>query len=77
MVQFLTSGGWQTFIQIPEADLATLTNYDVSGWAFTSIRVIYTSNDCEWTSGETPPGPLGCFLQRDHDCNDHDTSDHS
>ena len=76
-VQFLTSGGWQTFIQVPEADLATLTNYDVSGWAFTSVRVIYTTNDCEWTSGETPPEPLGCEFPRDHDCNDHDTLDHS
>jgi hypothetical protein len=75
-VQFLTSGGWQTFIQVPEADLATLTNYDVSGWAFTSIRVIYTASDCEWTSGETPPEPLGCEFPGAHSCDSHNVDSH-
>jgi hypothetical protein len=77
MVEILTPGGWVMLFQGPEADLASPQVYDLSGFSFTSVRATYTLGDCSWTSENGSIEPPGCTFPRDHDCNDHDTSDHS
>ena len=74
-------GGWTPIPglqpSIPESDIAGALPLDAQGLIFTSVRSTYILGDCSW---EGPIGniePPGCVFPRSHDCNDHDTNDHS
>ncbi len=70
-------GGWFTILTVPEADLVTPASFNITGYVMEAIQVMYVLGDCSWLSDVGTIGPEGCDFPRDHDCLDHDTSDHS
>lgn len=77
IIQLLTTGGWQNALQLPEADITTPYAFDASGFSFTSVSAFYIYGDCSWQAPIGTIIPTNCIFPRDHDCNDHDTQDHS
>lgn len=77
IIQLLTTGGWQNALQVNETDIVPPYAFDASGFAFTQVSAFYVAGDCSWQAPVGTIIPTGCTFPRDHDCDDHDTSDHS
>jgi hypothetical protein len=76
-ILLLTTGGWVAVAQIPEADIVAPYSFDATGFSFTEVGAMYIAGDCSWVAPIGEILPVGCTFPRDHDCLDHNTTDHS
>ena len=76
-IQVFGVGGWVPIFIGLESIIADPFPFNITGYQMDNIAVLYTTSaGCSYPAGGSiyPPD---CGLPRDHDCADHDTSDHS
>lgn len=61
----------------PESTVATDLSLNIAGLGANGIAVEYALGSCEWGAGSTTIPPFECTFPRDHDCDDHNTLDHT